>query len=159
MLERWRRDRFRCLQLLHLGCCPVSDKFKPQGRARVCCQTQSLVCNGRTIVMREKPRPSGAWTRHAEESSPRKAPLLERREKWGNLFFFSANTKSNARYTYPPEMWAPASRVSDRRTPPPKRSLYGPPASSSWRPLPRTSSDWCGSSAKAHGQSYPRPHS
>jgi|GEM_PF-3630016 len=56
--------------------------------------------------MREKPRPSGAWTRRAEEPSPRKAPLLEKREKRGTAVFFSASVKGNPRYGCPPEMCA-----------------------------------------------------
>ncbi len=30
MPERWRRGRFRCLQLLHLGYCAVTDSLNPK---------------------------------------------------------------------------------------------------------------------------------
>src|ERR1035437_8089563 len=55
MPERWRRDRFRCLQLLHLGCRPVSNKFKPPRQGANMLPNFILVCDGRTIVMRETP--------------------------------------------------------------------------------------------------------
>jgi hypothetical protein len=50
----------------------------------------------------QNPSPLRCW--------PYSGPLFENREKWGTLVFFSANTKSNVRYTYPPEMGPAPSR-------------------------------------------------
>src|ERR1017187_4114917 len=55
MPERWRRDRFRCLQLLHLGCRPLSNKFKPPRQGASMLPNFILVCDGRTICDARKP--------------------------------------------------------------------------------------------------------